>query len=53
MPDKALSEIFEWLHEFGAWALLSLIGLHAAAALFHGLIARDGVFRRMLPWTMR
>lgn len=40
------------LHEIGAWALLALIGLHAAA-LLHGLLLRDGVLQRMLPWTPR
>ena len=41
------------LHELAAWMLLALIGIHAAAALFHGLILRDGVLQRMLPWTGR
>lgn len=36
-------------HEFGAKALLALIGLHVGAALFHHLILRDSVLRRMLP----
>jgi superoxide oxidase len=36
-------------HEFGAKALLALIGLHAGAALFHRLVLRDGVLQRMLP----
>jgi cytochrome b561 len=51
--DKAISHLFHTLHELGAWVLLTLIGVHAAAALFHGLILRDGVLQRMLPWTMR
>jgi cytochrome b561 len=38
-------------HEFGAKALLALIGLHAGAALFHRLVLRDGVLQRMLPRT--
>jgi cytochrome b561 len=52
-PDKAVSHVFESLHALGAWALVALIGLHAAAALLHWLILRDGVFQRMLPWTAR
>jgi cytochrome b561 len=36
-------------HEFGAKALLALIGLHVGAALFHRLVLRDGVLQRMLP----
>jgi superoxide oxidase len=51
--DKAISHLFQTLHELGAWMLLALIGIHAAAALFHGLILRDGVLQRMLPWTSR
>jgi cytochrome b561 len=50
-PDKMISHMFHSIHEFGVWALLALIGLHATAALFHGLILRDGVLQRMLPWS--
>jgi cytochrome b561 len=39
---------FQQAHELGALALLILIGLHAAAGLFHA-IRRDGVFQRMAP----
>jgi cytochrome b561 len=52
-PYKAISHLFQTLHELGSWMLLALIGIHAAAALFHGLILRDGVLQRMLPWTIR
>ena len=37
------------VHTFLAWALLALIGLHVAAALYHGFVRCDGVLRRMLP----
>jgi superoxide oxidase len=36
-------------HELTALALLALIGAHALAALYHALVRRDGVIRRMLP----
>jgi superoxide oxidase len=52
-PDKAASHLFHSIHHLGAWALIALIALHTAAALFHGLILRDGVLQRMLPWTAR
>jgi superoxide oxidase len=52
-PDPAIRSVFVRAHEFGAKALVVLIGLHAGAALFHGLVLRDGVLRRMLPWTSR
>ncbi|MGZ5872133.1 MAG: cytochrome b [Bradyrhizobium sp.] len=42
--------LFVNAHEFGAKALLVLIGLHAGAALFHRLVIRDGMLQRMLPW---
>ncbi len=48
-PDKGLAgdikEIHETVAELGYW----LIGLHAAAALFHHYVRRDDVLRRMLP----
>ena len=49
--DKPVFHALHAVHELGAVALLGLIGLHAAAALLHGVILRDGVLRRMLPWT--
>jgi cytochrome b561 len=48
-PDPAIRGLFQEAHELGAKALLALIGLHAGAALFHGLVLRDGVLQRMLP----
>jgi superoxide oxidase len=47
--DKALTGVFHNIHELGAWLLLTLIGVHVAAALFHGLIQRDGVLQSMWP----
>jgi cytochrome b561 len=41
--------MFVEAHEFGAKALIALIGLHAAAALFHQFVLRDDVLQRMLP----
>lgn len=41
------------VHGTTMWALLWLIGLHAAAALFHHFVRRDGTLRRMLPMTSR
>ncbi|TAJ72950.1 MAG: cytochrome b [Phenylobacterium sp.] len=47
--SKALAdqveEVHETLGEVGYW----LIGAHAAAALFHHYVLRDGTLRRMLP----
>jgi cytochrome b561 len=51
--NKAVFGIFHKLHELGAMALLLLITVHATAALFHGLVLRDGILARMIPWTDR
>jgi len=48
--DKALTHLFHGIHEFSAWALLGLIGLHVLAALFHRFIVKDEVFGSMAPW---
>lgn len=48
-PDKALAEQVEEIHELVGTAGYWLAGLHAAAALFHHYVLRDGVLRRMLP----
>jgi cytochrome b561 len=48
--DDAIRHMFVEAHEYGADALLALIGLHAGAALVHRFTLRDGVLHRMLPW---
>jgi cytochrome b561 len=48
-PDKALGRLTHDLHGLVANALLVVIGLHAAAALFHHFIRRDRVLLTMLP----
>jgi cytochrome b561 len=38
------------IHQFLAtYVLLTLVGLHVLAALYHHFIRRDNVLRRMLP----
>ncbi|MGF3025868.1 cytochrome b [Methylobacterium aquaticum] len=37
------------VHQVAAFALVALVVLHAAAALHHHLVRRDGTLRRMLP----
>jgi cytochrome b561 len=42
----------DWLHKtLGEIAVLALVGVHVAAALFHHFIRRDGALTRM--FTMR
>lgn len=47
--NRALAEQLEELHELGGSIGYWLIGLHAAAALFHHYYLRDGIMARMLP----
>lgn len=47
--NKELAELIKPLHQWAAWALVGLAGLHIAAALKHQLIDRDGLLQRMLP----
>jgi cytochrome b561 len=47
--DQAVAEVVYGWHKLGAIVLAALIGLHVAAALYHHLVRKDGVLRRMLP----
>ena len=47
--DQAMRKPITRWHGLAANLLLGLVGLHAAAALFHHYIIRDGVLGRMLP----
>lgn len=47
--DKGLAKQIKNIHETIATIGYFLIGLHAAAALFHHYIQRDNTLRRMLP----
>ena len=44
-----LREIIGDLHEIGANLILITVGAHAAAALLHHFVIRDGVLLRMIP----
>lgn len=44
-----LGKLMETVHPAFALTLLALIALHIAGALYHGLVKRDGVVRRMVP----
>jgi superoxide oxidase len=47
--ERGVADFFAEMHQIGAYTLLSLIGVHALAALFHRLVLRDNVLQRMLP----
>ncbi len=48
-PDKAFAESIGAAHKTVALLLIVLIVLHVSGALYHALVKRDGVIRRMLP----
>lgn len=48
-PDKGFAEQVGLVHGGVALLLLVLVALHVAGALYHALVKRDGVVRRMLP----
>lgn len=47
--DAAIAERVEEWHELGGTIGYVLIGIHAAAALLHHYLLRDGILARMLP----
>ncbi len=52
-PDKGWASSLENVHETIGTIGYYLIGLHAAAALFHHYFLRDNTLLRMLPWRTR
>lgn len=52
-PDETLAKSVEEIHETAGTVGYYLIGLHAAAALFHHYIRRDNALTRMLPLLRR
>jgi cytochrome b561 len=41
--------VVDQIHDYVAWTIIILAAIHAAAALFHHYLWKDGVLRRMLP----
>lgn len=52
-PNEAWAENLEEIHETVGVVGYYLVGLHAAAALFHHYFMRDDTLLRMLPWRGR
>ncbi len=46
--DAVLSRSLKNIHETGATFVYILVGLHAAAALWHQFVLKDNIFRRVL-----
>jgi hypothetical protein len=52
MPhDASTYAVLRSLHAWLAYGCFAAILMHVAAALFHGLIRRDGVLQSMAPWA--
>lgn len=51
--DEDLADRLLVWHQDVAWALLALVSLHVAAALWHHFVKRDGVLRSMWPARRR
>ena len=47
--DPAVFHPAEKIHQLLAYALFALAGLHAAGALYHQFVRRDGILLRMMP----
>ncbi len=47
--DKPTGHLAHEVHEVGGTFVMVLIGVHVLAALYHALILKDGLMRRMLP----
>ena len=51
--DENLAKILKEVHEILANGLIALVALHAAGALKHYFIDRDGTLARMIPFLQR
>lgn len=51
--DRSVFKPAEEIHQLLAYALFGLAGLHAAAALYHQFVRRDGLLLRMAPGATR
>lgn len=47
--NKPLGDAASAFHQIAAFLLIALVALHVAAASYHGIVRRDGVFSRMWP----
>ncbi|MFA8386260.1 MAG: cytochrome b [Pelagibaca sp.] len=47
--SEALGEVAKTVHYWSGLLLMALIAMHIGAAVFHGVVKKDGVFSRMWP----
>ncbi len=52
IANSAIAKLADWgdVHGFLGDAIMALAGLHAAAAIFHRVVLKDGVLATMLPY---
>jgi cytochrome b561 len=48
LPRPVRHQVTE-VHNWVAWAIIIIAALHAAAALYHHYVLKDGLLKRMLP----
>ncbi|MBI5131524.1 MAG: cytochrome b [Rhodopseudomonas palustris] len=48
-PGSPIARLIGSWHSAAGWALLFAIAVHVLAAMFHAIVLRDDVLRRMLP----
>jgi cytochrome b561 len=53
IAQSSLAKLADWgeVHGVLGNALLWLAGLHAAAAIYHHVVLKDGVLLAMRPWA--
>jgi len=51
--DRPARGLLKELHEWGAWIIISVAGVHALGALYHHYVLKDRVLARMLPGAAR
>lgn len=52
-PNKGIASVAHTVHGLAANVLIALIALHVAAALWHHLVRKDEVLRRMLQFRSK
>jgi cytochrome b561 len=51
--DRTLADALKPLHQWLAYGLAAVVGVHGVAALHHHFVLRDGLLRRMAPGRRR
>lgn len=55
IAESSIAKLADWgeVHSFLGDAIMWFAGLHAAAAIFHHVVLKDGVLAAILPWKLR